>query len=807
MTIEQLKANLYIENLREQYKERDFWFTKICELKWNKACAFIENQKRKAEEKLMMSDEDFLKAELHEHTEDYAQCGDLLTRDLKNKYQKQIEGSAGYMERRKEKIKEKDYIYALFYSYMKKKYPHELNFCCEVTVLKDIYLHVQLPLNIEMLTDEVVADYCKSTIFESKFVSLLFPEVESYLNDKVLNDSNALEIDTKLIEGSTKFLSKPIEVDICNLFNKLHNITSRANVLSDWNKEMFGGKKYSTIVCNMFRFTEVNENEFNHRFDCLLSALNNSGKIILFDDQNISKPEMYSVRKRMIDNNMLTMYVSGSGTDSDIYILTRKENRYTSMIDMIGDYKGYNSFHQNAFSFHKKMTQEEIASLDYNFDASNDLLQGSEGEGYSISEILSIPKSGVEKLKVNDKLHVFQKKNISTDLDDFVCASCTLDVCNISGVYTKVTQPKIVISIENSNMFMTYLVANQENPAYVGSEFVIMDVNTEKIIPEYIVILGMRGVFKELMSMEGEYIQDSSHYDIYLNREFEFTKADMISQISYKIQLPEKSVQEKEINDVLFIKATASKRERALEALLERRTWLNEKHIRTIKHRIGHELCPVVNDIQQLQELFKKHNGTLSLDTMYGKSGHVSDIIDRLSKGIVVVNESLKDLTKDPKEKVNDTIDINAFLRVFCQKYQNGEMYKLEGDLPESSFDVVGNSECISNLLFEIIHNACRHGFVNRSKEDNKIRICLEPDCNKNVILSVMNNGYPMSELGEKNYFLRGMVAGKTGHSGNGGADVKDIADSVGADVSLANDRNCMWPVCVRISFPIINRK
>lgn len=807
MTIEQLKANLYIENLHEQYKERDFWFTTNGEFQWKKAVAFIEKQKREAEEKLIMSDEDFLRAEFREHAEDYAQCDDLLIRDLKNKYQKQIEGSAGYLERRKEKIKEKDFIYALFYSYMEKKYPNEMGCCSMANAIKVAYLHTPLPLDVELLSDEVVADYCKNTIMDSKHVGFLFPEVETYLNDKFLNDNCALEIDTKLIENSTKFLSKPIEVDICNLFNKLQDITSRANVLFGWNKEMFEGKKYSTIVCNMFRFTEVNENEFNHRFDCLLSALDYSGKIIVFDNQNISKPEMYSVRKRMIDNNMLTMYVSGSGMDSDIYILTRKENRYTSMVDMIGDYKGYSSFHQNAFSFHKKMTQEEIASLDYNFDASSDLLQGSKGEGYSISEILTTPKSGVEKLKVNAKLHVFQKKNISIDLDDFVCDSCTLDACNIVGTYTKVTQPKLVISIENNNMFMTYLVANQKNPAYVGSEFVIMDVNTEKIIPEYLTILGMRGVFKELMSREGEYIQDSSHYDIYCDYEYEITRADMISQIAYKVQLPEKSMQEKEINDVLFIKASASRREKALEALLEKRTWLNEKHIRTIKHRIGNELCPIANDIQQLQVLFKKHNGTLSLDTVYGKNGHVSDIIDRLSKDIIVVNESLKDLTKDPKEKVNDTIDVNAFLKDFCQKYQNGGMYKLEYDLPESSFDVVGNSECISNLLFEIIHNACRHGFVNRPKDDNKIRICLEPDCNKNVILSVMNNGNQMSELGEKNYFLRGMVAGKTGHSGNGGADVKDIADSIGADVSLANDRNCMWPVCVRISFPIINRK
>lgn len=808
MTIEQLKACLYIENLCEQNKDRDFWFTKNCEFEWNKACAFIEKQKREAEEKLMMPDEDFLKAELHGYVVPNALYDDYYwIKDLKNKYQKLIENSDGHLERRKEKLKEKDFIYALFYSYMEKKYPNEMRCCSIANALKVVYLRTPLPLDVKLLSNEVVADYCRSTIFGSKLVSFLFPEVETYLNDKFLNDTSALEIDTMFIEGSTKLLSKPLEVDNCNLFYKLKNITSKANVLSGWNKEMFESKKYSTIICNMFRFSEVNEDEFNHRFDCLLSALDDSGKIILFDNQNISKPELYSVRKRMIDNNMLAMYVSGSELDNDIYILTRKENRYTSMVDMIGHYKGHSGFHENAFSFHKKMTQEEIASLDYNFDASSDLLQGSRGEGFGISEILSTPKSGVERLEVNAQAHVFQKKNISTELDDFVCDSCTLDVCTISGVYTKVTLPKIVISIENNNMFMTYLVANQENPAFVGSEFVIMDVNTEKIIPEYLSVLGMRGVFKELMSLEGNCIKDSSHYDIYCDYECVITRADMISQISYKVQVPEKSMQEKEINDVLFIKASASRREKALEALLEKRTWLNEKHIRTIKHRIGNELCPIVNDIQQLQVLFKKHNGTLSLDTIYGKNGHVSDIIDRLTKDIIIVNESLKDLTKDPKEKVNDTIDINAFLKDFCQKYQNGDMYKLEYDLPESSFDVVGNSECISNLLFEIIHNACRHGFVNRPKDDNKIKICLEPDCNKNVILSVMNNGNQMSELGEKNIFLRGMVAGKTGHSGNGGADVKDIADSIGAEVSLANDRNCMWPVCVRISFPIINRK
>lgn len=788
MSIEQLKANLYIETLREEYNNRDFWFNSFCEKAWENHVEEMERIKNQREEYLAMPDYDL---------------------SLAGIFKRYINNFSSTMENDRIRFLEKDFIWALLYSYQVKKFRESASDNEHRQLSPEKIVNEFLPLDLSQLTDDVVADYCREHIFGHGYSSVCFSEITTYLNNNVFKyDNDSLEINTLYVEGGDKLISSPNYAYSAAIYYGIKHLEGKINVLSEWNMDMFEGKMYSTIICDIFQNSDASEDIYNERIKCMMTALTNSGRIVVVDNGNIRKPEMYSIRKEMIDNNMLSMYISGFEIEPDIYILQPKSDTHTSKIIMVGDYKGQNQHSDDMFSYVRRLSTDEIVALNYDFNASNELVQGSDGNGFTMSEIFKYCKTGVETVKIEGEYPIFQKKDIATSLDSFTCSSQNLDECAVKGTFIKIIEPKIIIGIDDTNLSITYLVANEGHPAYIGTDYIVVDINTEILIPEYLYLLSIRGIFKEICNLT--YLKDlkygTYYYDPYSNKEIVITPDVNFVSLGFRIQLPSKNVQKKELTDALFINASASKREKALEALLEQKTWLNEKHIRTIKHRIGNELCPIVTDIQQLNALFKKHNGTLSLDTAYGKNGHVSDIIDRLTKDINVVSESLSDLTKAPEKRITETIELSSFLKDFCCMKENSNLYHLKSDLTDGDFWVVGNKESLSNLLFEIIHNACRHGFE-KDTDCNAIIICTNADNNGNVILSVKNNGKPMSELGEKNYFLRGMVAGATGHSGNGGADIKDIADSIGADVSLANDQNSEWPVCVRISLPIINSR
>ena len=111
----------------------------------------------------------------------------------------------------------------------------------------------------------------------------------------------------------------------------------------------------------------------------------------------------------------------------------------------------------------------------------------------------------------------------------------------------------------------------------------------------------------------------------------------------------------------------------------------------------------------------------------------------------------------------------------------------------------------IESILQNIVSNAVRHGFIDKSRKDYTIKVFVQYDGSGNVVLTVSNNGAPMSALGKDNYFIRGGVAGDTGHSGIGGADIKDSVDCMGGNVVLLCNEQSDWKVSIRISLPITN--
>ena len=110
-------------------------------------------------------------------------------------------------------------------------------------------------------------------------------------------------------------------------------------------------------------------------------------------------------------------------------------------------------------------------------------------------------------------------------------------------------------------------------------------------------------------------------------------------------------------------------------------------------------------------------------------------------------------------------------------------------------------------MIDYVISNAERHGFRGESGKDYVVRISVSVTNEGNCEILLENNGSPMAPRAEEIYFEHGKYAGDTGHSGIGGARVREIAEHFNGRASLCNDINSDFPVKVMIMFPIINIK
>lgn len=754
MTVRDLQCKLYIETLRESLQDRDYVFTKQGE-------KLLE-----IERKIIESLSDVEKKSWG-------------TEDL-------------------EEIKDKDFYIALLLTYWKNTRtltPSDLKFVNNCLIR-------ELDLNYDLLDNKNIIDSFHPYLIHKQLHFRLDKEVKSLISRYGGHDgSDVLEINTDFFNESVKIMSEKSNF----LINKIiHDLKDFPDKVFEYEQFDFSqiANRYSTIIAEVPRSHEQDEHSF---ISNLIS--NSSSTVILIDSkQLLAKEDFYDFRKKIIDENLLRIYIGGMFC-SDVYILDTSHLNDKKQFHFVCKHQHSYSIYDNFLTLHSKLSKADVQSINYNFNLASDLLPGREGHGYSLKELFSIPQTGVEKVKEEGIFPVFQMKDFPCGIVDSIKSFSDLEQCEISGSFKKVTENKIVFFVGDENIKTCYIEASNEHPIYVGNQFAILNLDTTILMPQYVQLLSLRGSFEEAFDASA-YSRDFYRYtdgayfpevhDIYY-----FTPEKKILDINSLIQIPPISTQEKELIDARFINAPALTRERVLESMLAENTWLNKEHIRNIKHRLGNELTPIMMDITALHKLFLNHPEGLFLDTLRGKNEKVSEILDRLSRCVHQVNESIQDLTRTVDKANLKPIDIVEAVSDYAKNIAENSLFTLNLNLPDRHINVMGSVVMINSILENIIDNARRHGFVDKNRDNYAIEISITEDGSGNCILSVKNNGSPMTEHAREIYFRRGSIAGFTGHSGIGGADVKDTANAMGGEATLSQEEN--WPVCVNISLPIIN--
>lgn len=785
MTVQDLKCKLYIETLCEQYQNRDFMFTIIGEKRLKETKAKIESRLEVVRKNMENDPENYSFSYIEEKMKSFREM--LVSRNIPKRM-------------------DEDFCIAVLFACWENEFAKDNP--SDLALVNSLQLR-ELALDFNQIVNKMVIDAYSPYLLHNRSLDFAFygGAKDLILGYEGWNGKDVLEIDTDFYSDSTKMMSDEYDFLISKIIRDLNESESK---VMRFNAEALipQDEKYSLIIARVSSCPCQTLEEFESFYSKLTDF---TGRIILLDDKKIlASKEKYAFRKKLIDENLLDIFLGGERVLSldesgDIYILYSSSQTESTKFNFVG---GHNSCYKNMITAHQKLSKSDVESVDYDFHAASDLIPGQKGKAYSFRDLFSVPKSGVEERKMSGAYHVFQMKDMPTNSYNFVKESSQLDVCEISGWFKIVTKDKVIFYVGDSKIQVAFLRATSECPAYVGGQFIVLDLNTELLTPEYLYILYAKGIFESLFdsaSFDREYF----HYtdcDIFddAGNEILITPETKTGYIQCSIQIPSKDIQRKEIEDAQFVNASVVNRERALEQLLAEKTWLNEMHIRNIKHRIGNELVPVKTDLDAFSKLFQNHPEGVTLNTVRGKNEKVSEILERLSRDVDIISESLQDLTRTIDKNDLKPVDIITVVKDFVRDSASDGLFKFSLKVPEEHIIVNGSSNMIRSIMRNIVDNAVRHGFVDKTKGDYTIEVSITQDGNGNCVLCIKNNGAPMSELARDNYFKRGGIAGNTGHSGIGGADVKDTVNAMGGEVTLPIDENG-WAVCIRISLPILN--
>lgn len=792
MTVRDLQCKLYVETLREEYQNRDYMFTTIGEELQSLIKSVIEKEVEEIEQKEALSDEK-LKNSWGNKFESIDDIRESLVR-AKQYY------LGERLDHLQQMCSDRDFALALLLTYWKEKFASEKPSDAEIV---NSYIQHELRLDTGEFCKSVIVDNYKEYLRLNEKITML--EFKDEIDDLIGSYNlcgDVLEIDTDFYDKSTKMLTGDEAYVISKVFRDLVEGDYEVLRFSEPIQLPEGKTSYTTIVALL---SSCKDRSVNGVLEFFRNLAVHAKNVILIDTERLlASDEMYEFRKKMIEESLLEIFISGGSLGADVYILRAISAHENSVFNFVCRHQHFmtpDSY--NFLTLHNKLTKNDVRSLDYNFEATSDLLTGQQGRAFSLRELFPEPKTGVEEQKLTGLYPVFQMKDMPNGFNDAVKCSADLDECEIDGLFKILTENKMVLFIGDDKIQCCYIEASETNPVFVGHQFAVLDLN-EALTPKYVQILCAKGILDKVFDSDPFGQNRNWFRRTECGDGFLITPEDKISAISAMIQIPSKEQQGKELVDAQFINASAVERERALEMLLAEKAWLNEEHIRNIKHRIGNELLPVKNDVDAMFKVLQNHPEGITLDTIRGKDEKVSEILERLTRCIAKVNESLQDLTRTVDKGNLKPVDIVAAINDFAKDAVCNQTFKLCHNIPEKRIYVNGSTNMINSILRNIVDNAVRHGFIDNTRRDYAVEISIHEDGNGNCVLDVKNNGAPMSELARDSYFKRGSVVGLTGHSGIGGADVKDTANAMGGDATLPVEDDG-WPVWVRISLPILN--
>lgn len=663
------------------------------------------------------------------------------------------------------------------------------------TVLPNLIFGELIDINWESVTPKDLLNYWSngSSSDDNTGFSVLNKKLGEYKSDNAYSPFSISILKGQTLQFITNLHVYIIQSVLSYLKYGKNNIIL-GNVEEEWN--CVEKRKFDTIYldCSSRQETLLLD------LDNALAHLTDKG-VILMKTKNYGN---YDFRKYIIDNTLLEAFFSEIMLFDNFFILRKNAvlpkvyMEIPHLLEEKDTYTGNNTLAEY-YSF------DSIKAVDYEFYELR-YMDISLNKGDMLLKPYNIltPYKFVEHKDSTG--HLFCYKNFAKDFNTFYLQSQSLDVDDVRK-YRKAISPVLIISKEKGNPQMAYIDATNEIPAYIPHAYLAYSIKEKAILPEYIYYLTQNGKWQEKVT--GNCIDFSANIP-YLDYEGNhlITETDeqyMLNWCHNYLSIPSVKIQRDEIEDARLLQKVMDDKTRAKEALFNQKEWLNEAHIRNTKHRLTNDLFPLATGLDLLKNYLKKSGGHIQKDDMISKVTGltVGTLIENLLDSVKIVENTVSDFTNMKKYTDKCKICISEFLKSYCENLS--QKYTTPFNIEMRGLDICAKIEisrlALTDMLDNIVGNAVRHGFV--KDNDNIIFFEIEITNNGMCRLSIANNGVPMSERAKSIYYERGAFAGSTGHSGIGGAIVKDVCDQFKGKTYISEKEG--FPVVIVTEFPVLN--
>lgn len=623
----------------------------------------------------------------------------------------------------------------------------------------------------------------------------LYPSLNCKLEDYKSNNSYA-PFSNSILKGVTKrFVTDIYRYFIESILSFLkygkQNVTY-GNIGEEWNN--VNNEQFDTIYLDCTK----RMNSLKDDLENALLHLTNDGVIFV---ETKKGHEDYDFRKYVVDNSILEAYFNDVAFLHSIYIVRKKQLSKvyveTSQVDA-------NSYVRKDY-FQKSISLSMLKDLNYNLNLPQIECMLEYGEkGVSIHKFLH-PYSFI---KHEDKEgYLFCYKNFAEGYESIVIQPTDLDVDNIEKC-RKAISPVLIMSKEKTEPHIIYVNASESLPIFIPYSYMVFSLDENIVCPEYLYYLCQNGTWSSVIESCTDLFSGYAHsYVDPFGDVVDVTGEDIFLHECDIVPIPSLPVQKQKIEDARLLQKVMNDKNRAKEALFNQKKWLNEAHIRNTKHRLTNDLFPLVTGIDLLHSYLEKSGGCIQKEDKLSKVTGltVGSLVENMLASIKTIENTVSDFTNVRKYTDTTKICISEFLRNYCENLS--QKYSVPFTVETKGLDVCAKIEisrtALTDMLDNIIGNAVRHGFVKEG--DNEYVISFEMEITNNGMcrFSISNNGKPMSERAKDIYFERGAFAGPTGHSGIGGAIIKDVCDQFNGRIFISENEK--FPVVIVVEFPVLN--
>lgn len=423
-----------------------------------------------------------------------------------------------------------------------------------------------------------------------------------------------------------------------------------------------------------------------------------------------------------------------------------------------------------------ELNRADLSAINYNLDkiVCIPTIHAKEGERYfNLSEFL-IPCYGQRTSDTHGR--VFQKKDLAKSASSYMVEPEMLSDMPVNEDFVKVAKPVFVVG-SVKNLQVAYVNASEEMPVYFRRPqranyvsgvdlcedipyMLTYETSAEVIDCKYLYVLAANGSLSELVH---PYIRTMSYpHDDECNEygECGISWEKHFLDIPSMISIPS----DKQVQIDSFEKIVAKEQAAFEEGVFDR----YRKDIHERKHALGQIMFNLQTNWDALLIAKDSNNGVLADDMVFGKKNPrtVKDFVGAISAYIKDMGTGIENFTPedDVRFAKKQHIDLNDFIQKYVAKYTN-PAYSFEYSNDGKQYDVVFSEAALLEIIHNIVFNAWRHGFGERT-EGNKIKFDLSED-ETYVYLNVSNNGKPLDISAEK--IFRYGVSSKRSKSCDGG--------------------------------------